>query len=101
MNPDTVVQGLAITLAGMALVFLALGLIVLAMYLMGRYLQPQQPARSGAEERASVAAMAAAIVLAADKAENQHASAWNTLEQDEAPGAWQIAHRIRRLTPER
>jgi Na+-transporting methylmalonyl-CoA/oxaloacetate decarboxylase gamma subunit len=102
---DTFLQGLAITLTGMTLVFLALGLIVLSIYLMGRYLRPRPAAgdRSGiasslTEERARVAAMAAAIVFAAEQAEAQLSGAWRAAERGEAPGAWQITHRIRSLT---
>jgi sodium pump decarboxylase gamma subunit len=102
---DTFLQGLSITLTGMTLVFLALGLIVLSIYLMGRYLRPRPVAedRPGAassptEERARVAAMAAAIALAAEQGEVQLSGAWSAADWDEAPGAWQITHRIRSLT---
>jgi Na+-transporting methylmalonyl-CoA/oxaloacetate decarboxylase gamma subunit len=102
---DTFLQGLALTLTGMTLVFMALGLIVLSIYLMGRYLRPSPAAgdRPGAassltEERARVAAMAAAIVLATEQAESQLSGAWSAADWGEAPGAWQITHRIRSLT---
>ena len=104
MNPDTVLQGLAITIVGMGLVFLALGLIVLAMTLMGRYLRrksaskDEEPrARPESEERARVAAIAAAIVLAGVPSENHQPGAWDVLNTADSPSAWQASHRARTL----
>ena len=104
MNLDTVLQGLAITIVGMGLVFLALGLIVLAMMLMGRYLRrksiakDEEPeARPESEERARVAAIAAAIVLARVPSESHQPGAWDVVNTVDSPSPWQASHRARAL----
>lgn len=102
MNVDTVLQGLYITVVGMGLVFLALGLLVAAMTLMGRYLGPRTGSDregsepdSATEERARVAAMAAAIVLAGGRDEEQPGDAWRLAGT--APSPWQATHRAQAL----
>lgn len=98
-------QGLAIAVTGMGLVFLALGLIVLAMVLMGRYLRPRPSSDEGAfepeperEDRARVAAMAAAIVLAQEQDKGHPDDAWRSTGWDRAPSPWQASHRSQALT---
>jgi sodium pump decarboxylase gamma subunit len=98
-------QGLAITVVGMTLVFLALGLIVLAMVLMGRLLRPRpktgdeapEPAPEG-RQRARVAAMAAAIALAQRQAELRDGDALHSdPDRTGAPSPWLASHRARTL----
>jgi sodium pump decarboxylase gamma subunit len=102
---DTVTQGLAITVGGMTLVFLALGLIVLAMVWMGRFLRPRpkiedetsEPAPER-QQRARVAAMAAAIFIGQHRAELPDGGAWHTVpSQAGAPSPWLASHRARAL----
>ena len=104
MNLETVLQGLAITIVGMSLVFLALGLIVLAMVLMGRYLNPTSRPKqdtlvvgSESEERARVAAIAAAIVLITDRDQSRSPGTWNPSALADTTSVWQAAHRTRTL----
>ena len=104
MNIDTILQGLAITLAGMGLVFLALGLIVLAMELMGHLLRPRSKASeemsapdADAQERARVAAVAAAIVMAQYRSERRPGDAWRSAGQADTPSPWQASHRAQVL----
>lgn len=105
MNLDTVLQGLAITVVGMGLVFLALGLIVLAMILMGRLLRPRPTDRDGTpqpeagpSERAMVAAMVAAIVMAEAEVQSSAPGAWELAGPGDAPSPWQASHRSRALS---
>lgn len=101
---NTVIQGLSITLIGMTLVFFALGLIVVAMELMRRFL-PAQPASQGtdaepsraAEERARVAAMAAAIVVARQAAVAPAGGLRQPADMGETSAPWQVVHRARAL----
>lgn len=105
MDLDTVMQGLAITVVGMTLVFLALGLIVVAMVLMGRFLRPRSTAEGPesvsaleAQQRTKVAAMAAAIVVAQHKAGQHLDDAWHSAaDQAENPSPWLASHRARAL----
>lgn len=105
MDLDTVMQGLAITVVGMTLVFLALGLIVLAIVLMGRFLRPrstvkeQEPVSAPeAQQRAKVAAMAAAIVVAQHQAAQRFDDAWHSAaDRAENPSPWLASHRARAL----
>lgn len=105
MDLNTVMQGLAITVVGMTLVFLALGLIVLAMVLMGRFLRPRPATKDqtpepapGRHQRARAAAMAAAIVVAQRQAELRHSDAWHAVpDQAETPSPWLASHRARAL----
>ena len=104
LNLDTVLQGLVITIVGMGLVFLALGLIVLAIILMGRYLRPRslakdEPSEAGpdSEERVRVAAIAAAIVLARVGDGRHNAGAWVVTGAADTSSAWQASHRARSL----
>lgn len=104
MDLDTVLQGLAITIAGMALVFLALGLLVVAMELMRRFLRPRStpekapvgPAADG-PERARVAAMTAAIVLAQSRAKHHPNDAWRVPSGSQGANPWQASHRSQTL----
>lgn len=106
MDLDTVMQGLAITVVGMTLVFLALGLIVVAIVLMGRFLRPRSTAEEResvpapeAQERAKVAAMAAAIVVAQHQAGQRLDYAWHSVPgQAENPSPWLASHRARALS---
>lgn len=110
MNTNTVLQALVITAVGMGLVFLALGLLVVAIRLMGRYLRPRatasqkgdQPAPGG-EDRARIAAMAAAIVLAQTWETGSPGQAWDSTDRAGTPSPWQASHRAqalaRRLDP--
>jgi Na+-transporting methylmalonyl-CoA/oxaloacetate decarboxylase gamma subunit len=88
----------------MGLVFLALALLVLAMYLMVRFLRP--PARpdppqaspdAAYQERARVAAMAAALVLARQRGERP-TDAWRLAGQADTMTAWSASHRTRTLS---
>jgi sodium pump decarboxylase gamma subunit len=104
LNLDTVLQGLAITVVGMGLVFLALGLLVLAMQLMGRYLRPRSAPEEVApgpepetEERARVAAMAAAFVLAGDRDAHPAVDACRSARGAGTPSPWQASHRTEML----
>jgi sodium pump decarboxylase gamma subunit len=104
LNLDTVLQGLVITIVGMGLVFLALGLIVLAIVLMGRYLRPRASAKDepsevdpNSEERARVAVIAAAIVLARATDESHDPVAWDVTGAADTSSAWQASHRARSL----
>ena len=105
MNLDTVLQGLAITVVGMGLVFLALALIVLAMVVMGRLFRPRPTADAGAselrsesEERARVAAMVAAIVWAGKQGGGHDSGAWEPAGSPGAASPWQASHRAQSLT---
>jgi Na+-transporting methylmalonyl-CoA/oxaloacetate decarboxylase gamma subunit len=90
----------------MTLVFLALGLIVLAMVSMGRLLRPKPRTEDEASEltperqqRARVAAMAAAIFIAHHRAELPDGGAWHTApSQAGAPSPWLASHRAQALT---
>jgi len=105
LDVDTVMQGLAITVVGMTLVFLALGLIVLAMVLMGRFLRPRPTTEEQAslpapeaQQRAKVAAMAAAIVVAQHQAELRSGDAWLSVSsQTDTPSPWTASHRAQAL----
>ena len=104
MNLDTVLQGLAITVVGMGLVFLALGLIVLAIILMGRFLRPRPTSKDKApepgaesEERAVVAAMVAAVILARTGGESHDSGAWDVARPSETTSSWQASHRAQAL----
>jgi len=104
LNLDTVLQGLAITVVGMGLVFLALGLIVLAIILMGHFLRPRPTTKdkgpepgAESEERALVAAMVAAIVLARAGGEGYDAGAWDVARQTDTTSSWQAFHRTQAL----
>jgi Na+-transporting methylmalonyl-CoA/oxaloacetate decarboxylase gamma subunit len=101
---NTVIQGLSITLIGMTLVFFALGLIVVAMQLMRRFL----PARSApkakdtgpglaVEERTRVAAIAAAIVVARQAVPPPAEGTRQPGAAGGDPSPWQAAHRARAL----
>lgn len=105
MNLDTILQGLAITVVGMGLVFLALALIVLAMVLMGRLLRPRPAADdsvpepgSESEERARVAAMVAAIVWAGTQESSSDSGAWDPAHPPHTTSPWQASHRAQSLT---
>jgi Na+-transporting methylmalonyl-CoA/oxaloacetate decarboxylase gamma subunit len=105
LDVNTVLQGLVIAVVGMGLVFLALGLIVLAMVLMGRYLRPRPSSDEGAsepesemEDRARVAAMVAAIVLAQEQDNGHPGDAWPSTGWASAPSPWQASHRSQTLT---
>jgi Na+-transporting methylmalonyl-CoA/oxaloacetate decarboxylase gamma subunit len=104
LHLDTVLQGLYIALVGISLVFLALGLIVAAMELMGRYLGPRpvsaegaRPPEPGDDDRARVAAMAAAIILAEQRHRRQPGTAWASASRASAPSPWQASHRSQTL----
>jgi sodium pump decarboxylase gamma subunit len=105
LNIDTILQGLAITLVGMGLVFVALGLIVLAMELMGHLLRPRTKVSeetsapdADVQERARVAAMAAAIVMAQHRSERRPGDAWRSTGRADTPSPWQASHRAQALT---
>ena len=105
LEPNTVVQGLYITVAGMGLVFLALGLVVLSIQIMVRTFRPRSGAgekkslpESGGEDRARVAVIAAAIVLSAQRNPHHPDDAWRLAGHTET-SPWQAAHRTR--TPAR
>jgi Na+-transporting methylmalonyl-CoA/oxaloacetate decarboxylase gamma subunit len=102
LESNTILQGLSITVAGMGLVFLALGLVVLAIKIMVRTCRPRLPSgqrnplpeASGAD-RARVAAIAAALVLAAQQHHPSDAwrlaghtgrSPWQTVDRSRTPG---------------
>ena len=104
IDMDTVLQGLTVTIAGMALVFLALGLLVLAMVAMGRFLRPRSAPEKrpvGPEpvgvERAKVAAMAAAIAFAQTRVSHHPSDAWRVDSRSKGTSPWQAAHRARTL----
>jgi hypothetical protein len=88
----------------MALVFLALGLVVAAISLMGRYLRPDgrvagapPPSVADEDEPGRVAAMAVAIVLAKKQSEPGLSRGWRSFRELAAPSPWQAAHRGRAL----
>jgi sodium pump decarboxylase gamma subunit len=99
VNADTVAQGLTITVVGMGLVFLVLGLLVLTMMLMGRFLRPRdggtpspEPSRPGAAaspDRARVAIMAAAIALSQQRDPKRPAGGWASVVEGHALRPWQ------------
>jgi sodium pump decarboxylase gamma subunit len=101
VESNAILQGLSITVAGMALVFLALGLVVLAIQIMGRTFRPR-PLTSRKEslpeadsaERARVAAIAAAIILTAQERPHHPDDAWR-LAGHTKTSPWQTAHRTR------
>ena len=104
MNSNTVLQGLTITAAGMGLVFLALGLLVIAMRLMTRYLRP--PATASKEmdqrepalgDRARIAAIAAALVLAQAHETASRGQGWDSADRAGSSSPWQAAHRAQAL----
>jgi Na+-transporting methylmalonyl-CoA/oxaloacetate decarboxylase gamma subunit len=104
---QTVLQALAILAVGMALVFLALGLIVLVMMAMGRWLGGEaEPDGSSLahheldDDRARVAALAVAIVLAQTEAQTGNTSAWRLTSDPGEAGSWQALHRTRALARE-
>lgn len=99
VNADTVAQGLTITVVGMGLVFLVLGLLVLAMMLMGRFLRPRNggmpspeplPQKATASpERTRVAIMAAAIALSLQPDPRRLAGSWASVVEGHALRPWQ------------
>jgi len=98
---DTVLQGLSISCVGMGLVFLALGLLVGAIVLMGRTLRPRSQAKvapgsieADRAERAQIAAIAVAIALAQEDAGPVPAGAWESVGWDD-PSPRQTALRWR------
>jgi sodium pump decarboxylase gamma subunit len=100
VNADTVAQGLTITVVGMGLVFLVLGLLVLTMMLMGRFLRPRDgrmpsaeptPAEAAASpDRAQVAIMAAAIAWSLHRDPKRPAGGWASVVEGHALPPWQI-----------
>jgi sodium pump decarboxylase gamma subunit len=100
LESNTILQGLSITVAGMGLVFLALGLVVLAIQIMVRTFRPPPPARekdslpeADGADRARVAAMAAALVLAAQQ-QPHPGDAWRLAGHTER-SPWQTVDRTR------
>jgi sodium pump decarboxylase gamma subunit len=99
VDADTVAQGLTITVVGMGLVFFVLGLLVLTMMLMGRFLRPRDRRVSSAEspsptgaarpDRARVAIMAAAIVLSLQRGPKRPVGGWASVVEGHALRLWQ------------
>jgi len=102
---DTVLQGLAISCAGMGLVFLALGLLMGAITLMSRTFRPHSraeaessPGEADRAERARVAAMAVAILSARENSNPVSTGGWQAVGWDDpsprqASQRWQAAGR--------
>jgi Na+-transporting methylmalonyl-CoA/oxaloacetate decarboxylase gamma subunit len=105
LNLDTVLQGLAISVVGMGLVFLALSLIVLAMVAMGRLFRPRPSTEdgvpdsgTGSEERAMVAAMVAATIWAGSQEGSHDSGGWSFSATPGSTSPWQASHRAQSLT---
>jgi Na+-transporting methylmalonyl-CoA/oxaloacetate decarboxylase gamma subunit len=98
---STFLQGLWITAMGMGLVFLALGLLVLAMVALERLFQPRTEkamVTGGAEEPSTeeeIAAIALASLLAKKEARVEDRQLGSAL--GDGPGSWSVVGRGQQL----